>query len=317
MARGKAIEMLLVDGTPGAMTTVRINGSTSKIITAKRSEIPKLKSRDEANRNGVYFLLGEDPNCIENTWCYIGKTEDLGLRLVDHQQNKPEWERLVFCYSDDESYNEGHWGYLEHRLIQIANDVGRCSLPDNKQTPRTRKLSEAQVVAVDNLLDEVKILLPLVGVNVLRSAQAISPKNSHTENSFSVVSAPADEPAESSPVFNLHAPAKGVDAQLQVVDGEFFLLKNSRLLSVWEWNEEGKSDSTKKSYAALAAKHQALIDDGALHVDGPVGTLVRDVVMPALSTAAGVCIGSTMNGRISWKTSDGITYKEWETTHGI
>ena len=43
--------------------------------------------------NGVYILLGNDPEAIENTWCYIGKTENSVERLRDHDK-KPQWEKV-------------------------------------------------------------------------------------------------------------------------------------------------------------------------------------------------------------------------------
>ena len=44
--------------------------------------------------NGVYILLGNDPEAIENTWCYIGKTENFVERLRDHDKKKPQWEKV-------------------------------------------------------------------------------------------------------------------------------------------------------------------------------------------------------------------------------
>lgn len=44
--------------------------------------------------NGVYILLGNDPEAIENTWCYIGKTENFVERLRNHDKKKPQWEKV-------------------------------------------------------------------------------------------------------------------------------------------------------------------------------------------------------------------------------
>ena len=50
---------------------------------------------------------------------------------------KPQWEKVVIIASLQRSFNEGHWGYLEARLVEIAKNAERCSMPDNKQTPRS------------------------------------------------------------------------------------------------------------------------------------------------------------------------------------
>ncbi|MDO5081518.1 hypothetical protein [Buchananella hordeovulneris] len=122
---GKHIEVFLVDGEPGGITTASISGWTGHILSGPRTALPRLLSRDEARRNGVYLLLGDDPDAIEGLSCYIGRTED--------------------------SFYEGHWGYLEARLIEIATISKRCSLLDNAQTPQARKLSEAQQSDADPL----------------------------------------------------------------------------------------------------------------------------------------------------------------------
>lgn len=66
----------------------------------------------------MYILLGNDPEAVENTWCYIGKTENFVERLRDHDKKKPQWEKVFIIASLQRSFNEGHWGYLEARLVE-------------------------------------------------------------------------------------------------------------------------------------------------------------------------------------------------------
>ncbi|MDK6906949.1 hypothetical protein QP315_06915 [Actinotignum timonense] len=110
MARGKAIELFLVDGTPGGIMTASIADWTGVVVSARRDQLSELLRREDAHGNGVYLLLGADPDAIDNTWCYIGKTENFSERLRTHDQRKPQWNRVVIIGSMQKSFNEGHWG---------------------------------------------------------------------------------------------------------------------------------------------------------------------------------------------------------------
>jgi len=57
---GKHIELFLVDGTPGGLTTAEIMNWTGRVLSARRSDIGTLTSRRELAGTCVYLLLGED-----------------------------------------------------------------------------------------------------------------------------------------------------------------------------------------------------------------------------------------------------------------
>lgn len=117
---GKHIELFLVDGVPGGITTAEIAGWTGHVLSGPRSDIADVLARSEAQRNGAYFLLGDDAEALGGTRCYIGRTESFSGRFRDHRANKDFWDRVVIITSKDESFNEGHWGYLESRLVDLA-----------------------------------------------------------------------------------------------------------------------------------------------------------------------------------------------------
>lgn len=177
---GKHIELFLVDGEPGGIMTANVSGWTGHILSGPRTALTRILARDEAHRNGVYLLLGDDPDAIENIACYIGRTEDFSARFRQHDRQKDWWDRAVLISSRDDSFNEGHWGYLEARLVEIASTAKRCSLPDNAQTPQPRKLSEAQQSDAEAFLDQVRGVLPESSV----SASYAAPRRSLKSNLF-------------------------------------------------------------------------------------------------------------------------------------
>ena len=293
---GKHIELFLVDGEPGGITTANVSGWTGHILSGPRTALTRILARDEAHRNGVYLLLGDDPDAIENIACYIGRTEDFSARFRQHDRQKDWWDRAVLISSRDDSFNEGHWGYLEARLVEIASTAKRCSLPDNAQTPQPRKLSEAQQSDAEAFLDQVRGILPVLGVNILRSTRRTPERQ-------------APPPDIDSPIFTLTSPKRGVKARARVVGYEFIMLEGSRV--VGEWSNEGSKPSTRNSYRNYRDRHAKLVDDGSIAVEGEIGTLTRDVPFPSPSAAGSIAVGYSCNGRIAW-TWEGGTYKDWE-----
>ena len=293
---GKHIDLFLVDGEPGGITTANVSGWTGHILSGPRTSLTRILDRKEAHRNGVYLLLGEDPDAIDNIACYIGRTEDFSARFRQHDRQKDWWDRAVLISSRDDSFNEGHWGYLEARLVEIASTAKRCSLPDNTQTPQPRKLSEAQQSDAEAFLDQVRGVLPVLGVNILRSTHRTPERQAP----------PSDI---DSPIFILTSPKRGVKARARVVGYEFIMLEGSRV--VGEWSNEGSKPSTRNSYRNYRDRHAKLVDDGSIAVEGEIGTLTRDVPFPSPSAAGSVAVGYSCNGRIAW-TWEGGTYKDWE-----
>ncbi|MDO4887217.1 MAG: GIY-YIG nuclease family protein [Actinomycetaceae bacterium] len=294
--RGKHIELFLVDGEPGGITTANVSGWTGHVLVGPRKDLQRLLSRPDAQTNGVYFLLGDDPDAIKSTLCYIGRTEDFSHRFSDHQRKKDWWNRAVLISSREDSFNEGHWGYLEARLLEIATKAERCTLCDNKQSPQPRKLSEAQESDAETFLDQVRGVLPVLGVNVLRT----------TDTSGEVFTPTA--PRES-PIFTLVNRRNGVDARARVVGDEFVMLKDSHV--VGSWTRPGGSEQTRRSYASYKAQHDKLVADGSIVVDGKTGIVARDIPFSSPSTAGAIACGRSCNGRTSW-TWEGGTYADWE-----
>lgn len=295
--RGKHIELFLVDGEPGGITTADVAGWTGHILIGPRSDLTRLLARDDANRNGVYLLLGEGPSSIENTTCYIGRTESFTARFRDHDRNRDWWDRAVLISSRDASFNEGHWGYLESRLLDIATRAERCSLPDNKQMPQLRRLSEAQVSDAEAFLAQIRGILPVLGVNVLRTT---------TPATSTLSSMPM---GEASPVFRLTVTRNGIDARARVIGDEFLLLEGSRVTATWAG--VGNTPGTRRSYAAYRERHAKLVADGSIRVNDTTAVVTRDIPFTSPSAAGAIASGRSCNGRTSWLW-DGGTYGDWE-----
>lgn len=291
---GKHIELFLVEGVPGGITTAEIAGWTGHVLAGPRSDLGDILKRAEAKRNGAYLLLGDDEEAVGGVRCYIGRTEALAARIRNHHVNKEFWNRVVLITSKDDSFTEGHWGYLECRLVELAKQAARVTL-ENGNDPQGRKLSEAQVSDMEAFLGQLQIVLPVLGVNAIR----VRP-----------VGVPSSAVASDSPVFTLTNAKLKVQATAQQLGDEFTVLKGSQVVPKWQGT--GKAESTKRAYAAYRAQHERLLADGSIEVAGAVGILTRDVPFSSPSTAAAVALGRSSNGRVEWKLDDASSYGDWE-----
>ena len=95
---GKHIELFLVDGKPGGLTTAEIMNWTGRVLSARRSGMSALIRRKELTGTCVYLLLGEDAE--GSVRCYVGETDDFAavtseLLLLLERCHVPEANGLI------------------------------------------------------------------------------------------------------------------------------------------------------------------------------------------------------------------------------
>lgn len=296
-ALGKSVRLFLADGTPGGLVTAEIMNWTGHVIAAPRSDLGVLLKRSEASRTGIYVLLGDDPESPGSALAYVGEGDDVGKRIAAHSRaeesgGKDFWDRVILLTSKDANLTKAHARYLESRFIAIAEGAKRARL-DNGTTPPPIALPEADVSDMEFFIEQAKIVLPVLGVNLLRNT-APPPKSA---------AGPAPE-SVASPEFTLTV--KGANARAQEVDGEFVVRQGS--LARPQWSGAGLS------YEKL---RQQLVDDGSLVLtsDGKHRKFTHDVVFASPSAASAVVLGRNSNGRLEWKLAGtSTTYGQWQSS---
>ncbi|UOG23833.1 GIY-YIG nuclease family protein (plasmid) [Gordonia amicalis] len=314
-AIGKSVRLFLVDGTAGGLTTAEIMNWTGHVIAAARTDLPELLRRDETQRTGVYFLLGDDTEGTGTPSAYIGEGDDIGNRLRQHSRaeesgGKDFWTRVVVVTSKDMNLTKAHARYLEARFIDLALGARRSKLT-NSTSPPPPQLPESDLSDMEYFIAQAKIVLPVLGVNLLRGS--IQPETQEPGgNTESAGSATAGRPGIQLPepdaaAFRLRNPRTGVDARARVVDGEFTVLKGS--LAKGKWSEK------LPEYAA-GKLHAALLRDGTLRPT-PSSELVvfaDDHVFNSSSQAASVISGTSASGPREWREeSSGLTFGDWQS----
>lgn len=288
---GRSIKLFLVDGSPSGLITAEIGQWTGKAIVAPRQHLEKLVKREEAQRTGVYILSGPDPERDGVERVYIGEGEGVISRIKSHDQNKDFWKRVCIFTAADENLTKSHIKYLESRLVEMTKAAGRAVL-DNGNVPARSGLPESEQADMETFLDQMRILLPVLGFHLLEPSAAKKL---------------AENPEAGSPVFEING--VGVKAIAQEIEGEFVVRKGStaRLEGVPSWTA-GKSTRDR------------LVKEGVLQISpsNPEHyAFMDDYAFTSPSLAAATVLARNTNGRIEWKVkSDGKTYAQWQEGEG-
>jgi hypothetical protein len=298
MSYGKSIRMFLVDGTPGGIITAEIMNWTGHVVTAPRSRLADLLRRPELSRTGIYVLIGDDPENIDRNLAYIGESENVGKRLSQHARSddsggKDFWDWLVVVTSKDANLTKGHARFLESRLVNIAIQAGRVKLV-NGTAPEPCSLPEADSADMAFFLEQIRIVLPVLGYDLFRERLRTSSAPAVSDASQPMVS----------PRFELNSPKHKLRAEAQEVDGEFIVFAGSLARKEWVGTAHG--------YKTL---RQALIDENRLVAQtfSDHLTFKEDTIFKSPSAASAVIVGRPDNGRTSWVIGGtGQTYADWQ-----
>ena len=300
MSTGKSVRLFLADGTPGGLLTAEIMNWTGHIVAAPRSDLAALLKRPETARTGIYILIGDDPESVGGQMAYLGEGDDVSKRLYQHarpedQGGKDFWDRAIVITSKDTNLTKAHARYLESRFISLGLQANRAKLT-NSTAPEPIVLPEADVSDMEYFIEQARIVLPVLGVNIFRSPITVSTQ-------------PADFPAAHdaavSPVFELRLKKQGILATAQEIDGEFTVLADSTARLQW-------TGAGGHNYRSLREKLEL---DGTLvpSLDGATMRFSRSQVFASPSAAAAVVTGRSANGRNEWVAHEGgLTYGDWQ-----
>jgi hypothetical protein len=158
-------------------------------------------------------------------------------------------------------------------------------------------LPEADCSDMEFFIDQIRLILPVLGLDFLREApQASAPS----------ATVPPDTPPTGT-LFALDHKKSGLHAEAREIDGDFILLKGSQVKDEWT-----TGSNAKHGYSKL---HQTLKKDGKLQpkTDSAYLVVAEDLVFSSPSAAAAVVLGRPANGRLDWRvTSTQQTYAAWQ-----
>lgn len=280
MSYGKSIELFLANGTADSLIIAELSNWNGKAIKIPRLEVSDCK-RDDLKEPGVYFLFCKEEDNTDSV--YIGESENVRDRLVQHirdysaETEKYYWTTAVIFIGRD--LNKALIRYLEDKLVSEARKAKRYNVL-TKNTYSKTVLKESQVAAMNEFIDNIKILINTLGYKVLEPM---------------VINNPATKVDNE----KLYVKAGNASAEGYVTTEGFVLLEGAII------NENTSEKSLRKNFIAFRNK---------LMNSDKVKDLVttEDILFSSSSAAAGFVLGYSVSGPLAWKNAVGKSLKEIE-----
>lgn len=286
MNKSATIKLFLPFGNAQGIRTAEISNWSGKAVAAPRSELKHFMARDELKNPGVYFLIGDDEESGVPL-LYIGEAESVTYRLKQHL-SKEFWNSVIAVFSKDENLTKAHVRYLEGRLIEIAQDVGKCKLVNGKGGGS--KLPESDLHDMEVFLSRVAQLLPVLGCNFLTpTIVAASTIDLHNA---------------------LYCARKGAKATGVRSANGFTVFKGSSAVK----------DFQKATYSSgkwIIRLRDRLCQAGSLVLQGDFYVFAQDVEFSSPSAAAAIVTGGSAQGPAVWRNADGKSLKDIEASSGL
>ena len=284
MSLGKTIRLYLADGSSTGPIVAEIINWTGQMIVVPRSQLSELAKREALQRTGVYLLVGPDMNGYQDR-VYIGEGDEVFARLKSHDkdESKDFWTRAITVTSKDNNLTKAHGRYLESRLVELAHSARR-TIVTNGNLPAAKSLPEPDEADMEYFLEQIQLILPVLGVDVLRPLVTRDSRQSDDSNP------------------TLYLREVGVVAKAKEIDGIFVVLAGSTA-------RRAKS----ASFDSGVDHRDSLINEGKLVIkDEQLYEFAEDVEFSSPSAAASVVVAANRSGRRSWQLADGRTYGEWK-----
>lgn len=295
MVHGRSVRLYLVDGSPTGIVTAEIMNWTGHALVTPRSQLADALQRAEAQRTGVYFLTGDDPEQPSKSRVYVGEGDSVVDRIKSHAKDpqKDFWTRACLVTSKDTNLTKAHVRYLEGRFVELIKLADRANIANGTE-PARKNLPESDVADMEFFISQVQVILPVVGLDFLRPKPTAK---------ILLASDEAELPPKSRLNLVLTSGKYGFEARAVEIDGEVTVLAGSRATT---------ETFVTNIYASL--REQLIGERRLLPTSDPnFLEFAEDVTFASPSAAAAVIKNRNTNGRTSWKLADtGQTLKEWQ-----
>lgn len=294
MILGKSIRIYLKDGTVSGLRQAEVVNHTIQVLACPRNKLSELNKvfSKEANRPGVYFLLGDEDS--NGNKVYIGEAENVWERLKNHDTKKDFWNEVLVFTSKDENLTKSHVKYLESRLINITLIADRYKI-ENSNSPTLSSLPLADQDSMEDFVLYIKLLTGTLGHKFLEDPIFIENK---------IIDSPSTTIGKSDIIsmgsFEIELNSKGLRAKgLQTNEGIVVFA-----------NSEVSTTTSPSNYTPLREK---LIKDDTIQLneDGKL-FFTKNYLFESPSAAGAVILGYNVNGRKIWKNRIGQTLREIE-----
>ena len=263
------VSLLVASGDPRGIRVIERSNWNGSGVVVPRPLLADASTRPDLGRCGVYVLWADD-DLEPLPAVYIGESDDLSGRLANHLRSKDFWTDAVFFTSKDQVLNKAHVRYLESLLVEMASATKQCVLR-NTTVPRLPSVSDADRAVAEGYLQRMLHCLELIGLDFFRL-----PEQGVSESC-------------------LFLRAKGVEARgYESADG-FVVMEGSEVVA----------DETASIPRGVRDRRRALTESGVIVDENGLRRFSQDYPFKSPSMAAGVVLGSSVNGRTAWVDEDG------------
>lgn len=289
MARGKSINLFLMDGDANGRMKCTLANWTGVAYKIPRTELDKCKERDDLKQSGVYFLFGKNEETGDSV-AYIGQAgarkngEGILNRLQEHKRNpeKDYWTKAIVFTTSNNSFGPTEISYLENRFCNLATQAKRYVVK-NGNDPTPGNITEEKESELEEFIDNAKIIMGTLGHKVFVPLATSTPAPIVTEEDIVDTS---DE--------LLYFDHSGVKATGKRTSDGFVVLKGSQICSKLT---KSCPDPTLRNREKYASK----VDENFV--------LIEDILFTSPSSAASYIGGASLSGNACWCNAEGTTLK--------
>ena len=295
MARGKSINLFLMDGDANGRIKCTLTNWTGVAYKIPRTELDQCKERNDLKQSGVYFLFGNSDETGKGV-VYIGQAgtrkngEGILYRLMEHKRNpeKDYWTEAIVFTTSNNSFGPTEISYLENRFCKLAVEARRYEVK-NGNDPTPGNITEEKESEMEEFIDYSKVIMGALGYKLFEPI--INKSCIEKQDTPKIAEADQIPLCLERVIKNVgKVEANGI----QTSEG-FVVLSGSRI--------SPQDDNTIPAVIKERRK-SAPIDTN--------GILKEDLLFTSPSYAAMFVIGKSANGLTSWKTQDGKTLKSLE-----
>ncbi|MEQ5791805.1 GIY-YIG nuclease family protein [Muricauda sp. NFXS6] len=283
---GKKLTVYMIDGTAYGPRLSEIGNWVGKAIYSPRATVNKIMNRAEFDNPGIYCLKGDPTDDAFDEKIYIGEAENIKSRLKQHlSDSNKDFKELIFFVSKDELLTKTQIRYLESRLVQLALAAKTAQI-DNGNSPSLPTLHEADISDMEYFLEQIKLILPVMGFKFL-------------------ISSTADErPIETKEESKVHETyfikTRTFKARMTETDQGYIVAKGS----------EAKKSLSKSCTETYRNMRRKLVETQIMVESGDKLIFAEDAVFNSPSAASNMVLGRNSNGFTEWVNEKGLTFKE-------
>lgn len=284
---GKKLTVYMIDGTPYGPRLGEIGNWVGKAIYSPRASVNKIMTRPEFDNPGIYCLKGDPTDDALDEKIYIGEAENIKSRLKQHLSDpNRDFKELIFFVNKDELLTKTQIRYLESRLVQIALEAKTAQI-DNGNSPSLPTLHEADISDMEYFLEQIKLILPVMGFKFLISSSVSS------EN--------------------------GLELKIKNEVHEAYLIKTRTFKATMTETDQGyivaKGSEAKKTLSPSCTDtyrnmRRKLVETKIMVEIGDKLVFAEDAVFNSPSAASNMILGRNSNGFTEWVNKQGLTFKE-------